>query len=277
MDEVLRHWTGGAYLILALVAGWEALAPRRAIRPDGRWLHNGLLFGCLLACGRLLVPAGLVGVAALAQERGGGLLPGDALWLHVAVAVLGFDLLRYGEHRLMHGVPLLWRLHRTHHTDTEVDFTTSLRFHPLELAVELGVKSAAILALGVAPLAVALHELFAVAANTFTHGNVRVPTGLERRLRAVLVTPDMHRVHHSRDAAEHGANFGAAFSFWDRLFGTYVAQPSAGHRNMALGVDGFTSRRHRQLHWMLLDPLLGGDASAGRSSAPVTSAPRDLP
>ena len=278
MDNLLNqygHWATGIYLVLGAVAAWEALTPRRPPVPTSRWLHNGVLFAVLLVCGRLALPAGLIGVAVLAGERGWGMLAGAPLWLHLLVALLGLDLLRYGLHRLMHRVPALWRVHRTHHSDSEVDFTTALRFHPLELVVELAVKSAAIVALGLAPLAVAIHELVAFTLNAFSHGNVRIHPLLERWLRRVLVTPDMHRVHHSVERREHDSNYAAAFSIWDRLFGTYLAEPTRGHDHMQLGVTGFTAPRHLQAHWMLLNPLLRSDHAPAARPDPLASGQHD--
>lgn len=269
MEQFLLHYqgeiAGGLYVAVALVALWEGLRPRRSPTAPlaQRWLHNGLLFLCLMGLSRLLVPATAVGAALFAQQQGWGLLPApdQATAVHYVAAVLGLDLLRYALHRLMHRVPVLWRMHRTHHTDRDVDLSTAFRFHPLEMVSQSAVNGAAVLALGLSPGAVIAYEAGAFLVNAFSHGNGCMGARAERWLRWLIVTPDMHRVHHSREPAEYNANLGAMFSIWDRLFGTYVAQPAAGHEAIELGVPGFDAPRHRTLGWMLVNPFVEGDAA----------------
>jgi sterol desaturase/sphingolipid hydroxylase (fatty acid hydroxylase superfamily) len=202
-------------------------------------------------------------MAFLAQRNGWGLfnlVPLPA-WITIPVAVLLLDLIIYGQHVVFHAVPVLWRLHRMHHADLEFDVTTGVRFHPGEFVLSMLIKLAAVAALGVPPTAVLVFEVLLNATSMFNHGNVRIPSGLDRGLRLVLVTPDMHRVHHSIDRRETDSNFGFNVSWWDRLFGTYRAQPALGHARMILGIDRFRNARELWLDRLLLQPMRG-DPSA---------------
>ena len=166
------------------------------------------------------------------------------------------DLAIYFQHRLFHAVPVLWRLHRVHHTDPEVDVTTGVRFHPVEMLLSVGFKAGAVAVLGPPVVAVILFEVVLNAGSLFSHANLRLPAVVDRPLRAVLVTPDMHRVHHSADPTETNTNFGFTLSWWDRLFGTYRRQPRSGHDAMAIGVDGFSGHVVLGLYRLLIQPLL---------------------
>jgi sterol desaturase/sphingolipid hydroxylase (fatty acid hydroxylase superfamily) len=205
-----------------------------------------------------------VGVAALAHARGWGLL--EALvslptWLDVVLSVVVLDLAIYFQHRLFHAVPVLWRLHRVHHTDPELDVTTGLRFHPVEMLLSLGFKAGVVVLLGPPVVAVVLFEVVLNAGSLFSHANLRLPTTIDGVLRAVLVTPDMHRVHHSVDPAETNTNFGFTLSWWDRLLSTYQGQPKSGHDAMAIGVEGFAARAVLSLYRLLIQPLLNIDGT----------------
>jgi sterol desaturase/sphingolipid hydroxylase (fatty acid hydroxylase superfamily) len=196
-------------------------------------------------------------MAFLAESKGWGLfniLPLPA-WLAIPPAVLLLDLTIYGQHVAFHAVPLLWRLHRTHHADLEFDVTTGLRFHPGEILLSMAIKLAAVAVLGAPPLAVLIFEILLNATSLFNHGNVRLPLGLDRLLRLIVVTPDMHRVHHSIDRPETNSNFGFNLPWWDRLFGTYRAQPALGHERMTIGIDKFRDPRELRLDRMLWQPL----------------------
>ena len=246
----------GVFLLMAL---WEFLTPRRpqTITRRLRWPNNlGLVVLDTLVV-RLLFPFAAVGLAFLAQTKGWGLLNiiGLPAWVAVPVAVLLLDLVIYGQHVVIHAVPVLWRLHRMHHADLECDVTTGLRFHPGEIVLSMVIKFAAVLVLGAMPLAVLIFEVLLNATSLFNHGNVRLPLWLDRMLRAIVVTPEMHRVHHSIDRRETDSNFGFNLPWWDRLFGTYRAQPALGHSHMIIGIDQFRDQRELWLHRMLWQPL----------------------
>jgi sterol desaturase/sphingolipid hydroxylase (fatty acid hydroxylase superfamily) len=266
--------------VLVLMVGWELLAPRRRLRiaRPVRWFSNlGLVVLDTLAA-RLLVPAGAVGAALLAEQRGWGLfhnLPLPA-WVAVVLSVVALDLAIYVQHVLFHAVPLLWRLHMVHHADLDFDVTTGVRFHTLEILLSLGIKLAAVVLLGAPAVAVLIFEVLLNATSMFSHSNVRLPTGLDRLLRLVVVTPDMHRVHHSTDPRETNSNFGFNLPWWDYLFGTYRARPTAGLDGMAIGLEQFRDeRRADRLHWMLLLPFIGriGDYPVNRRGERDTAAP----
>ena len=250
----------GCFLgVLVAMAFWEELAPRRpqAISRRARWPGNiGLAVLDTLAV-RLLFPFAGVGMGFLAQSKGWGLfnaVPVPA-WLAVPAAVILLDLAIYAQHVAFHAVPWLWRLHRMHHADLEFDATTGIRFHPGEILLSMAIKLAVVAAVGAPPLAVLTFEIVLNATSLFNHGNVRVPLGLDRWLRCIVVTPDMHRVHHSILRRETDSNFGFNLPWWDRLFGTYRAQPAAGHAAMVLGIDRFRDPRELRLDRMLWQPL----------------------
>ncbi len=260
---------------IALVATWEALAPRRALAapPRARWLRHFALGVADPLLVRACLPLLAVGMAAVAAERGLGLFHALAApgWLAGLLSILALDLVRYAQHRLLHRVPALWRLHRMHHTDVDYDFTTALRFHPLESLATGAVGVAAVAALGAPVPAVVLNEILFATGALLVHGNVRLPLRVDAALRRVLVTPDMHRVHHSARPGETESNYGSVLSLWDRLLGTYVPQPSDGHAEMRLGLACFREARHRTLLWMLANPVLAEPA------APTTAAARPTP
>jgi sterol desaturase/sphingolipid hydroxylase (fatty acid hydroxylase superfamily) len=246
-------------LVFLGMALWEFLAPRRLLAHARarRWPANlGIVvFNTVLL--RLTVPMAAVGLAAVASERGWGLLNLLDLppMLALVVAVLALDLTIYVQHVLFHAVPALWRLHRMHHADLDFDVTTGARFHPVEILLSAGVKLAAVAALGPSALAVLIFEVLLNATAMFNHGNVRLPAGIDRWLRWIVVTPDMHRVHHSIAPRETNRNFGFNLPWWDRVFGTYLAQPAAGHERMTVGISQFRDPSELRLHRMLLQPF----------------------
>ena len=251
---------GGVFLgIFVAMALWEFIAPRRALAASRgtRWLNNLgiLILNSLLV--RAVFPAAAVGVAVLANEQGSGLLhlAGFSEVVKIVLAIVALDLVIYFQHILFHAVPLLWRLHRVHHADLDFDVTTGTRFHPIEILLSMLVKAAAILFIGAPALAVFLFEIILNASSMFNHSNIRIPTWADRVVRWMLVTPDMHRVHHSIEASECNSNFGFSLPWWDRLFGTYRAQPAAGHERMIIGIMQFRSRRDLRVDQMLLQPL----------------------
>ncbi len=245
---------------LVLMAAWEILAPRRRLtagRP-GRWAGNLGLVALDTVAVRLLFPLGAMGTALLARERAWGLLNNVPLsgWLAVVLAVVALDFVIYLQHVLFHAVPLLWRLHMVHHADRDFDVTTGVRFHVLEILLSLGIKLAAVVLLGAPALSVLVFEVVLNATSLFNHGNVRLPAWLDRVLRLIVVTPDMHRVHHSIHSRETNSNFGFNLPWWDFLLGTYRACPADGHEGMAIGLSQFQDEPATgRLHWMLLLPF----------------------
>lgn len=258
--------------VLAIMAVWEILAPRRSftVTRAQRWPGNlGIvLIDTVLL--RLIFPTAAVGFAMLGEARGWGLvgLLGEPSWLTIIGGVLMLDLVIYLQHVLFHAVPSLWRLHRVHHTDLGFDVTTGLRFHPLEILLSMVIKFGAIAAIGVPAVAVLIFEIVLNATSMFNHGNVRVPKAVDRWLRLIVVTPDMHRVHHSIVRNETNSNFGFNFPWWDRWLGTYRAQPAAGHSAMTIGIEQFRQARDLRLDRLLMQPLL-----APPSTYPVNRAP----
>jgi sterol desaturase/sphingolipid hydroxylase (fatty acid hydroxylase superfamily) len=247
---------GGVFLAMAV---WEALAPRRplAIGRARRWPGNLGVVALDTLVVRILFPGAAVGGALYAEARGWGLLPGLRLpgWLAVCVAVVALDLAVYLQHVLFHAVPAFWRLHRMHHADLDFDVTTGNRFHPLEIVLSMAWKLAVVVALGAPALGVLAFEVLLNATSMFNHGNVRLAERVDRRLRWLVVTPEMHRVHHSIVPAETNSNFGFNLPWWDRLLGTYRAAPAAGHERMTIGLEQFRDPRELRLGRMLLQPF----------------------
>lgn len=245
--------------ILAMMAAWEALSPRRpqAVGRTRRWPANlGIVVLNSLVL-RLVFPLAAVGLALLGETRGWGLLQATQLpaWLEVAVAVILLDFAIYLQHVLFHAVPLLWRLHRMHHADLEFDVTTGARFHPIEILLSMIIKLGVVAALGAPAVAVLIFEVLLNASSMFNHANVRLPARLDRVLRRIIVTPDMHRVHHSIVPRETNSNFGFSLPWWDRIFGTYRAQPQAGHDAMIIGIGQFRDPLELRLDRMLMQPF----------------------
>ncbi len=252
----------GAFLgIFAVMAGWEALAPRRA-RSVSRWIRWPSNLGIVAVNTlllRILIPTAAVGLAITGEARGWGLLNALALptWLAVVLAIVLLDLAIYLQHVMFHAVPALWRLHRMHHADLDFDVTTGARFHPIEILLSMVLKLGVIAALGAPALAVLAFEVLLNATSMFNHANARLPDGLDRVLRWFIVTPDMHRVHHSIVPRETNSNFGFNLPWWDRLLGTYRAQPAAGHTGMTIGLETFREPRELRLDRLLLQPFRG--------------------
>lgn len=263
LDSLLTHETTlRLSVFMAVLVGmmiWEVAAPRRRreIPRVIRWTNNLGVVVIDTIILRLSFPILAVGLALLANERGWGLfnifdLP---LWLAVLVSLIVLDLAIYMSHVLFHHVPILWRLHRMHHADLELDVTSGLRFHPIEILMSMALKLAVVAALGAPAVAVLLFEVILNAAAMFNHSNIKLPARVDRLLRLVLVTPDMHRVHHSVLPEETNSNFGFNLPWWDWLFGTYRAQPKEGHDGMTIGVEQFRTTRDLWLDRMLLQPF----------------------
>ena len=247
--------------IFAVIALWEALSPRRE-RTVSRWLRWPSNLGIVAlntVVLRLLIPTAAVGLALVAETQNWGLLNQWALpgWVLVLLAVLILDLGIYLQHVLFHAVPMLWRLHRMHHADIDFDVTTGARFHPIEILLSMATKLTIVAALGPPAIAVLFFEVMLNATSMFNHGNIHMPTNIDRVLRWFVVTPDMHRVHHSVLPQETSSNFGFTLPWWDRLLGTYCTQPAAGHEAMTVGIDQFRSPHELRLDRMLIQPFQG--------------------
>lgn len=272
--------------VFLAMAAWEVLAPRRAmlLKKPIRWSNNlGLVFlnSILL---RLIAPLGVVGVALFAESQGWGLFQTieSPRWLAIVISVVVLDFAIYLQHVMFHAVPLFWRLHMVHHVDLDFDVTTGLRFHTVEILLSFGIKAAVVLLLGPPAASVLIFEVLLNATSMFNHSNVRMPLGLDRVLRWLVVTPDMHRVHHSVYSRETNSNFGFNLPWWDRLMGTYRDQPTDGHTEMTIGLTDFRDERITdRLHRMLLLPIQdrSGDYAINRRgpelSQPQTSDIRD--
>jgi sterol desaturase/sphingolipid hydroxylase (fatty acid hydroxylase superfamily) len=249
--------------VFTAVAIWESLSPRRKLDTSKnlRWISNISITLIGTAVVRGLFP--VLAVTFAANESTMGLLHQVPLpyFVRVVCGVLALDLIIYGQHVMFHSIPLLWRLHMMHHADLDMDVTTGLRFHPVEIVLSMGIKLAAILLVGPPVLAVILFEILLNATSMFNHGNIRMPAGLDSLLRLFVVTPDMHRVHHSVVILETNSNFGFNLPWWDRLFGTYRAQPAAGHNDMVLGLSQFRNPQRLTLPWLLALPFIGKTGS----------------
>ena len=254
--EVRMGFFFGMLLFIGL---WELVAPTRALTVSKavRWANNlGLVFFNSFIL-RVLFPAAAVGFAS---EQGWGLFNYVEVpfWLAVVASVIIMDFVIYIQHVMVHAIPMLWRLHRVHHADLDYDVTTGSRFHTIEIILSMLIKFATILLLGPPIIAVIIFEIVLNATAMFNHGNISLPKTLDKYLRLLLVTPDMHRVHHSVEDDEANSNFGFSLPWWDRLFGTYRDQPRAGHKGMTIGINKF--RDPKQVAWlpgMLALPFIG--------------------
>jgi sterol desaturase/sphingolipid hydroxylase (fatty acid hydroxylase superfamily) len=251
--------------VFALIGLWEVAAPQRALTVSKalRWAGNLGIVALNTVLLRLLFPLAAAGVAAFCIANGWGLINHFQIPLAIAVplAVIAMDFVIWLQHVMVHAVPALWRLHRVHHADPDYDVTTGVRFHPIEIVLSMLIKFAAIVVLGPPVLAVVIFEVLLNATSMFNHGNIRLPVSLDRVLRRFVVTPDMHRVHHSIEDDEANCNFGFNLPWWDRLFGTYRDQPRAGHLAMTIGIRGHGDPREvARLDGMLLLPF-GGEVT----------------
>jgi len=266
------------FVAMALI---ELALPKRRliVSKSRRWLTNlgiGATASALLRLmAALAVPVAAVAAAFYAQAHGIGLLNavGWPEWAKVAVALVVLDLAIWAQHLASHKIPLLWRLHKVHHADRDIDVTTAVRFHPIEIALSMLWKIAVVVPLGASPLAVFLFEVILNGCAMFNHANIDLPPWLDRLLRQVLVTPDMHRVHHSVLRREHDTNYGFNLSVWDRLFRTYTAQPEGGHQGMRIGLTPYQSEAPTRFGWSLWLPFLGEHTRDASAQADQTRGP----
>lgn len=264
MPQMEHEWlirSGAFVAILISMLAWEFVVPLHHGR-ESRLRHDARNLAVLLLDSltvRLVLPILPVGLAQLATERNWGLfnhLP-LAPWLSVGLTIVAFDLAIYLQHLTFHAVPVLWRLHMVHHSDLQFDATTGVRFHPIEIALSAGVKLGLVLILGPPAVGVMVFEILLNASSLFNHANARLPLSLDRWLRWIIVTPDMHRVHHSADRPETNSNFGFNLPWWDRVFRTYKDQPEAGHGEMIIGLEHLRNPHHLTLGRLLTMPFLG--------------------
>jgi len=247
--------------ILIIMFLWEMVIPRRPLTTSKRtrWFNNFSLVLIDSVAVRLAFPAGLTGVALLAQQRVWGIfhLLEFPLLLKIILGVLTLDLAIYLQHVMFHSAPLLWRLHMVHHSDMDIDVTTGVRFHPIEIALSMGIKAIVVILSGAPAVAVLIFEIILNGTSMFNHGNVRYPQNVDSIFRLLVVTPEMHRVHHSTIRWETNSNLGFNFPWWDRLFGTYRSQPAKGHLEMTIGLDQYKDPRRLTLLWLLALPFIG--------------------
>lgn len=246
----------GILLILIL---WELISPRRDLRTakSGRWITNLGISAIDTITLRLIFGAGAYGLAVVGSEKGWGLFHHIQMptWTVVVLSVLLLDFVIYLQHVVFHAIPLFWRIHRVHHTDLDLDVTSGIRFHPIEIVLSMCIKAALVLALGIPALAVLIFEVILNAASMFNHGNIGIPLGVDRIVRLFVITPDMHRVHHSVIIKETNSNFGFSHPWWDRLLGTYRASPEKGHLDMVLGLANYRDEKKLGLPSLLMIPF----------------------
>ena len=245
--------------VLLLIALWEIISPRRPLldKKRGRWFTNLSLVVIDTVAVRLLFPILPVALAQVAEARGWGLFHqlDMPLWLKILLSFVILDLIIYLQHLLFHHIPLLWRVHRMHHTDLDLDVTSGNRFHPLEIMISMLIKMAAVIILGAPAQGVLTFEVVLNAFAMFNHGNIKLPATSDRLLRLFLVTPDMHRVHHSAIVRETNSNFGFNLPWWDRICGTYRPQPEKGHLDMTIGLKEYRDPEKLTLLRLLVQPF----------------------
>ncbi len=277
-DDLIRFGVFAVVFIVMAVVEF-AWPKRKLIASKGRrWFTN---IGISVTAGLLIrlmtmavVPIAAVTAAFYAEDHEYGLLNQVSwpAWVKVVVSLVLLDLAIWAQHLASHKIPVLWRLHKVHHADRDIDVTTAVRFHPIEIALSMLWKIVVVMALGAPPLAVFLFEVILNACAMFNHANVALPRWADAILRLVVVTPDMHRVHHSVLQREHDSNYGFNLSLWDRLFRTYTAQPKGGHQGMTIGLTSYQSAEPSKLGWSLIlpfrrSPSLGNKSESGSSSS----------
>jgi sterol desaturase/sphingolipid hydroxylase (fatty acid hydroxylase superfamily) len=252
----------GIFFVVSLA---ELAVPRRllSVPKTARWFANIGIVIINTVVLRLLIPAGAVGISLWVAKQGWGIFNyiDKPFWVELVLSVILLDFVIYLQHLMFHAVPLLWRLHMMHHADLGYDLTTGIRFHPIEIIISMGIKATAISVLGAPPAAVIIFEILLNGTAMFNHGNFYIPLRVDRILRLLVVTPDMHRVHHSVLPSETNSNFGFNLPWWDRLLGTYRAQPSKGHDGMIIGLNQFRDPDRLTLPWIIALPFLGKDGS----------------
>jgi len=260
IDNAVMTRLGSFALVFVVMALWEKVSPRRTLNTPKvtRWLNNLLLTFLNSVALKFVFPITATGVALIAREESYGVLSimGASSFVGGLIAIMALDLTIYTQHRIFHQVPLLWRLHRMHHTDLDIDVTTGARFHPLEILLSMIIKISAVFLLGAPPWSVLAFEVLLNATSMFNHSNIFIHPGIDRIIRFFIVTPDMHRVHHSVIIHETNSNYGFNLPWWDRLFETYREQPSRGHDAMIIGLANYRDTKYLTLPWMFATPFL---------------------
>jgi len=262
---------GAFAVVLVLMFLWEALNPRRTpLLGWSRRLNNLALVSLDVLAVRLLIPIATVTVAEISVTRGWGLfnIIDAGFWSSFVLSLLLMDLVIYAQHVITHKIPILWRIHRLHHTDLDFDVTTALRFHPFEIILSMFVKFCFIALFGAPVVAVIVFEIILNISSMFNHSNIQIPTSIDRLLRLFIVTPDMHRVHHSVIKVETNSNYGFSIPWWDYIFRTYRQQPVAGHTKMKIGLNEFQGDKVVFLHWLLLQPFASMKKETGEAIVP---------
>lgn len=263
MDKLVSHESAIRIimfgLVLATMIALEHLFPkkRRSLPRSKRWATNiGLVVIDTIAV-RIVVPISAVSMAAITTQHSWGLFNILALptFLELMLAVVLLDMFVYWQHVASHHFPILWRLHKVHHADRDIDASTGVRFHPLEIVLSMIYKVIVVLLMGPAVAAVVIFEILLNASSLFNHANVRLPTWLDKVVRLLIVTPDMHRIHHSTVVKETNSNYGFNLSYWDHLFGSYIESPSAGHDDMTIGLESYQNHKPAKLFWTLTVPF----------------------
>jgi sterol desaturase/sphingolipid hydroxylase (fatty acid hydroxylase superfamily) len=258
-EVVIR--VGSFVTVFILIALWEIVARRRSLTTSKkeRWFSNLGIISINTLVVRLIFPVLAVNMAIKAQQSGWGFLNNSDLpfWLAFVIGIVALDLTIYLQHVMFHAIPTLWRLHMMHHADLDYDLTTGLRFHPLEMILSMGIKLSVVAALGPPAAAVLIFEVLLNGLAMFNHGNIKLPLNIDRAIRYIIVTPDMHRVHHSVVITETNSNYGSNLPWWDRLFGTYCDQPAKGHDDMTIGLSQFRDPQKLTLPWLLVLPFIG--------------------
>lgn len=261
-DNLPQYGLFLSLLLFVLLAGLEAIFPRRKrLMPrSGRWRTNIVIIILDSVALRLMGPVVAIATAGFAAQYQIGLFNWTdwPAWMEFALALVLLDLAIYGQHIATHKIPLLWAIHKVHHADRDIDVTTAIRFHPVEIILSMLYKCGLVLLLGPSPLAVFVFALLLNLCAMFNHSNLRLPDWLDKGLRLILVTPDMHRVHHSTVHGETDSNFGFSIALWDRIFGTYIAQPEAGHDKMTIGLEEYQTDNPAELWWSLALPFQKG-------------------
>lgn len=263
VQEIETIFRVGIFVIVFIVvAAAEVKVPKRKLMlsKSNRWVINLVIVALNPVIVRLIFPILPLGMSVYASENGWGMFNLIAIpyWLKVVVCVMLLDLAVYTQHVLHHALPILWRLHMVHHADMEIDLTTGLRFHPIEILVSMAIKLSVVFALGAPAFAVLIFEVALNATSMFNHGNIRIPVKVDKIIRLLVVTPDMHRVHHSVIVRETNSNFGFSLPWWDRLFGTYRAQPAKGHTDMTIGLAPYRNPKELSLYRLLIMPFIRG-------------------
>jgi sterol desaturase/sphingolipid hydroxylase (fatty acid hydroxylase superfamily) len=263
--------------ILVIMAVWEMVSPRRVLTSSKklRWFSNlGISLVDTLFV-RLLLSITAVGMALFVEKHQWGLLNNLELpgWTETAFGVMSLDFAVYLQHVLFHAVPAFWRLHMVHHSDMDFDVTTGVRFHPIEILLSMGIKIGVVAVMGASAMAVLIFEVILNADSMFNHGNVRIPASLDKILRFFIVTPEMHRIHHSVVTEETNSNFGFNLTWWDRFLGTYRSEPVGGHEGMIIGLNQFRNPKRLTLPWLLILPFIGRTSTCPMSESNETQIP----